>query len=122
MKVNLKLFAGLFALGTVAAVVPTVLTSCKSEAKEEDKNEAIHEKSITFTFDEYHDDTNNMKKFLNMTECVFDPKVTDFSVTEDNDIEDLADFLKSSNGTHNYLTSKSSRARNLLINENLPLF
>jgi uncharacterized protein YpmS len=66
MKVNLKLFAGLFVIGTVAAIVPIIVfTSCKSDPKQqEDKNESLHEKSVSFTFNAQHDDLNALKEFL----------------------------------------------------------
>ncbi|MDR0340872.1 MAG: hypothetical protein LBH55_01190 [Mycoplasmataceae bacterium] len=60
MKVGLKLFAGLFMMGTVATIVPTVLTSCKSN--DESKQ---HEDSFTFNKDNKNDIAAEMKNFLN---------------------------------------------------------
>jgi hypothetical protein len=111
MKVNLKLFAGLLTIGTVAAIVPTVLTSCKSEVKQ-------HENSASFTFDAHHrDDTiNNIKNFFNQQEFVFNPNPA--GLTIGNTTEDGKDFIKTEGP--NALTSNSDNARNLFFNEKLP--
>lgn len=99
-------------MGTVVTFVSTVLTSCKSETKQE-------EISATFIFDQHHTNTGNeIKEFFNKPGFIFNPNVDNFTVGETN--EEGKDFVKYTGNSFlgNVLISNSERARKLLFNEN----
>jgi hypothetical protein len=74
---------------------------------------------VTFKFNTQQDDTEKMNAFFSNSGYIFNPIVEGLSVGKGDD----NDFVRSDSGImHNALISNSDSAKELLFNENFPIF